>query len=611
MNERSEGASFDPVERGEFPEFRYEAFSEGKVHNNPQKNEDVYFVRPDLAIVIDGSTSKSNLTFAGISSGQFASEIVKNIVLKSPGELSGPELVDHISSQFNQRLIDDGYKEVLSDTPEARPSCVFVLAQILEDMVKITQLGDVSLRINGEGLYTNPKEIDVKNSTLRQEVIENLKRDDPNISVDDLLKKGREAIIPMLKRQVAEFQNNPDHPLGYGALDGRKVPEKFVRTFVFQRDEVKTLEIITDGYFKEAEEPTITSWENAFDEVEGIDPHKIGEYPSTKGSTRDSYTDDRTVVILNFKEAVDVVNPFFDVYVSGSFSPENVEIEQGDVPFTGDEKGIVDTEWDKINTQRVSEGKNPYRDEPQIAMATQPMVEDNKLKLKVYPSSFKYSVVIKNPEIASQLPDFKGNMGTNIVVRTEDGKLMVIQRDPDALIKPGAMSVPGGFPDTDKDLDDGIWNPFLTIERETREETGIEKEELGGLTVSGVVINKQSAGPGIMFYGSTRLTSEEIKVRNGLSEDEKKEEDIKIRFIDDDKTEIERAILWWAFSPSPSGASALALYGKNKFGDEWFDHLQKRLSYRNDRLYSKLTDLPADQLKRFEGKPVERLLRKK
>jgi len=88
---------------------------------------------------------------------------------------------------------------------------------------------------------------------------------------------------------------------GFGEIDGSSVPKKFIKAFKFELATIDTLEIFSDGYFKVAEKPTIDSWEEAFTEVEKIDPLKIGPYPSTKSSGSGHFTDDRTILIARFK----------------------------------------------------------------------------------------------------------------------------------------------------------------------------------------------------------------------------------------------------------------------------------------------------------------------
>ena len=57
---------------------------------------------------------------------------------------------------------------------------------------------------------------------------------------------------------------------------------------------VDLLELFSDGYFKLGEGFGVAAWERAFAEVEAEDPHKIGRYMSTKGTTPTILTDDRT-----------------------------------------------------------------------------------------------------------------------------------------------------------------------------------------------------------------------------------------------------------------------------------------------------------------------------
>lgn len=84
--------------------------------------------------------------------------------------------------------------------------------------------------------------------------------------------------------------------MGYGVLDGSPVPEKFVRKFKFSLTHTHTIELVSDGYFSVfPAEATIDACEKLHDHIEEVDPHKIGEFASTKT------TDDRTVIIIELK----------------------------------------------------------------------------------------------------------------------------------------------------------------------------------------------------------------------------------------------------------------------------------------------------------------------
>ena len=57
---------------------------------------------------------------------------------------------------------------------------------------------------------------------------------------------------------------------------------------------VETIEMYSDGYFSVPSGFGVAAWEEEYRRVEQEDPHKIGRYMSTKGSTDISLTDDRT-----------------------------------------------------------------------------------------------------------------------------------------------------------------------------------------------------------------------------------------------------------------------------------------------------------------------------
>ncbi|MBI2011183.1 hypothetical protein HYS91_00290 [Candidatus Daviesbacteria bacterium] len=284
------------IERKEFERFSVEVFTHGKTLDS---NEDNWVATPNLVAVIDGATAKAPFLFDGRSSGKYAGDEVKDILENIEAGVYGKQLVNKVSEKFHQsleKLLDVD----LEKTPHARPSASFVAASLLNGKVIVTQVGDVSFRVNGKDIYENSKEIDTINAKLRVEAIKKAKEETPDIPLPELMQLGRAAITESLNTQVSVYQNNPDHPLGYGVIDGRKVPEKYVRVYEFNIADINTLEIFSDGYFKIADEPTIDSWEQAFTEVEAEDPLKLDKYPSTKGSVDGKSTDDRTVMIVRF-----------------------------------------------------------------------------------------------------------------------------------------------------------------------------------------------------------------------------------------------------------------------------------------------------------------------
>lgn len=301
MSENTIGQMKNKVEKHEFEDFTVEVFSAGKIKLDPAKNEDCFFVSPTILAVIDGSTSKVNASFNGMTSGKYAGNLVVEALKKAGPGLTNRALVGFISDYLAETFERDGFGPAITTEPEARPTAVAAIARIKDGKLSIVQIGDVGFRINGEDLQPNELAIDIVMAKKRIDTIEDLKSQHPEMSEEEILRLGREAILRDLKRQVLDQQNSPNDPLGYGAFDGREIPEKHIKSSDFDLDGIETLEIFTDGYFKLADEPTIQSWEEAFEYVEKADPGKIKDFPSTKGSSPTTYTDDRTVLIFKRK----------------------------------------------------------------------------------------------------------------------------------------------------------------------------------------------------------------------------------------------------------------------------------------------------------------------
>ena len=109
-------------------------------------------------------------------------------------------------------------------------------------------------------------------------------------------------IRPLLDTGIsgqARFANNTTSLLCYAVLDGFEIPMPLVQVFDRPRAAVRSIELFTDGYFTPGATPALDDWEEAFAEVERIDPEKIDRYPSVKGSSARMRTDDRTVVIVH------------------------------------------------------------------------------------------------------------------------------------------------------------------------------------------------------------------------------------------------------------------------------------------------------------------------
>src|SRR3989338_505298 len=241
---------------------KVEVFTKGKV---PERNED-YFANTETSFVaVDGATDKSGRLYGGKTGGEIVAKLVGDHAVQSP--LNGVPLVEHLNDLVRCEYEKLGIIDDITD-PRMRFTCGFITARIIEDEVVITYLGDLGFRVNGQDVYQEVKRTDTRAAQARAEYIERT-RD---------VAGSRDAIKHLLSYP---YQNKGDDPLGFGVIDGTVTPEKFVKEFRYKRAELRTLELFSDGYFKAGEEPTIESWERAYQEVEAEDPDKWKIYKSS------------------------------------------------------------------------------------------------------------------------------------------------------------------------------------------------------------------------------------------------------------------------------------------------------------------------------------------
>lgn len=327
-----------------------EAFSLGKKLSAPEANEDSLVIMPNLGYaVIDGVTDRNGTRYGGMLSGQFASRTVKAAIEKfmlAQGDASQPGLqfagaqhfVDYLGAAIYAGYIANDAVEAVTSDWKQRGGCTVMAALIVGDRLEVVAVGDSGLRINGTDVLQVLKPLDDVTAIMRRETwnyFKALGRDtetcdrlagsitwqgtrnqpqgsetaDPAILAElesRSLKACRDHLpdIPVAEIEVlvqggicyaqGDFQNVTAPALGYGGLDGFAVPPRFVETRSYALADVETIELFSDGYFKLGNGFGVAAWEEAFREVEAEDPHKIGRYMSTKGTTATVLTDDRT-----------------------------------------------------------------------------------------------------------------------------------------------------------------------------------------------------------------------------------------------------------------------------------------------------------------------------
>jgi hypothetical protein len=328
-----------------------EAFTLGKKFGYPEANEDSFVALPGRGYaVIDGVTDRNGTRYDGKLSGQFGSHIVRAAAeryftaLYEGAAYDGPvAFIAAMTEALRQAYERLGVLDAVRGDWKIRAGCTIVAAMPVGDRLEIVAVGDSGIRINGTDTLQVLKPLDDVTSLLRREAFRYYEAQGltekqcdegaaaltwPGTRHQDATSADAAAIAEIERRALAackqhlpevpeaefielihhgiahgqgNFQNVTEPVLGYGGLDGFFVPERFIETRSYPLAEIETIELYSDGYFRPGDTFGVESWEKAFRDVEKEDPHKIGRYLSTKGTTELALTDDRTYLGVRLK----------------------------------------------------------------------------------------------------------------------------------------------------------------------------------------------------------------------------------------------------------------------------------------------------------------------
>lgn len=327
-----------------------EAFSEAKDPSKPDANEDRLVILPGKAYaVIDGVTDRLGTRYEGMLSGQYAAVTVKGALEHLLSAPDAPKdalsIVRTLTRCLAQAYEDHGIAETARRDKNIRLSAALALALVQDETIDIVLVGDSGVRINGGRILQMEKDLDLITSTLRREAwpVIGVRTQDPVtreqlsrritwhgtrqpldglselMMAEDLLRIEERAIaanaaalhhVPRadienlvqggIVNAQGGYQNDASTCLGYPCLDGFEIPEDLIRVERLPKNEIDTIEIYSDGYFKPGDGFGVTAWEKAFAEVEREDPSKIVLYSSPKGSIGSTWADDRTYLGVRF-----------------------------------------------------------------------------------------------------------------------------------------------------------------------------------------------------------------------------------------------------------------------------------------------------------------------
>lgn len=245
-----------------------ERFTRGK-SGGSDGGEDVVVVNGSFAAVIDGATDKSGGRYRALSGGRLVAEALADALGLISPLVGGAEVIAQLTAAVARAVADAGGD---LDSP-TRPSANVVIYNAVRR--EIVRVGDCAFRLHGR-TDAPTKRIDQIAADARAALLEavrlagTLEATEPD--------PGIEMIAPLLGMQ-GMFQNHPDHPLGFGVLDGHTVPLRYLE--VVDVGDAKELILASDGYPVVCD--TLAESESQLTLALAVDPLCVGRLRSTKG----------------------------------------------------------------------------------------------------------------------------------------------------------------------------------------------------------------------------------------------------------------------------------------------------------------------------------------
>ncbi|MEM9438973.1 MAG: hypothetical protein AAGA73_00855 [Pseudomonadota bacterium] len=312
--------------------------------------EDLFLALPGFGFaVIDGLSDRTGHRYGGLSAGQMAARLVAAETahwLATDRHNLPQTLIERLTAEIAAAYIDAGIYEVAMAEPGRRFGATLALAIDLGQTWRFLLAGDSGIRLNGSQILQNGHPVDIVTSALRIETYHAAKGHGANdeaaaevarsvtlngatelhpgmspwLDVDDLeaiLSRARtraEAqlfgvpacdIDVLLTQGIVQgqghFQNNINSPMSYAVIDGTEVPMIHIHIEDRSADSLESIELFTDGYLEPPNGISIAAWEASFATIEAKDPAKIDAHPCPKGSSKERWFDDRTVVIVDLR----------------------------------------------------------------------------------------------------------------------------------------------------------------------------------------------------------------------------------------------------------------------------------------------------------------------
>lgn len=266
-----------------------EHFIQGKT-GDEAACEDRLVVTDDFIAVIDGVTSRAGTTLQGMSTGRFAAQVLFEGIKEMHPRSTARETVDKLTARLEDHSRTAFKNEGRAPhTPWDYPAAAVLI--YARHAGEIWRVGDSSFAFDGGQAHTRTLAQEETWQQLRRAYLlaqiakgaseKELLNDDPTWSV----------LTPLIA-EMKVFANH-EGDFGYGVLNGKDVPDKYVE--IFDAAGAQEIVLASDGYPEVL--PTLKETEERLDEILKEDPLMYRLHPQVKGVKKGNVSfDDRSYI---------------------------------------------------------------------------------------------------------------------------------------------------------------------------------------------------------------------------------------------------------------------------------------------------------------------------
>lgn len=266
----------------------------------------------------------------------------------------------------------------------------------------------------------------------------------------------------------------------------------------------------------------------------------------------------------------------FEIVAHGLYRPAQLTIDYDPaqrMPVTTEIQAWMDDLWQLKLAQAQQQGLRLF-DAPLFRFIAAHSTMDGYLHLTLGDTGYKEYVTTRTAEFAQThtRQDLGNPLAVCSVVETEDNYILLDKRQ-GVDVYVGRYHVIGGF--FERELDMGQQpDPFAAIRREIREETGIQASDITEQYSLGVVYDLLTPHGEMCFLTRLNIPLQEVLDNRTPEEHEIRQ----LHFLQATEEKLRAFIITHHGNISVTGEPNLLLYGKEKFGGEWFDKIMEYIA---------------------------------